>query len=237
MDEKKRVLVIEDEADLREGLKHNLEIDGFDVDLAGDGRSGLDCAGRKPHDLVLLDLMLPDMDGLDVLRQLRERGDHAAVIILSARGQDHDKVAGLEYGADDYITKPFGLAELTARIRAVLRRTSGKPEAKGRRRELYDFGDLKVDFRRFTVHNGEVESQLSRYEADILRMLIDRIGEVVTRRDLLTEVWGYVHLPTTRTVDNHIARLRKKVEIDVEHPKHVITVHGLGYRFDGDAVA
>ncbi len=234
MEPNPKILVIEDESDLREGLRHNLEIDGFEVATAADGGEGLRLAESGEHALVILDLMLPDMDGLDVLRQMRSRGDRAAIIILSARGQDHDKVAGLEYGADDYITKPFGLAELTARIRAVLRRTSEAAAASTKQRETFDFGSLKVDFRRFTVDNGQEESQLSRYEADILRMLIDRRGEVVTRRDLLTEVWGYVHLPTTRTVDNHIARLRKKVEIDVENPKHVVTVHGLGYRFDGE---
>lgn len=234
MEAKQKILVIEDEADLREGLRHNLEIDGFDVTLAATGQEGLQNSENGEHALVLLDLMLPDMDGFEVLRAMRTRGDRAAVIILSARSQDHDKVAGLEYGADDYITKPFGLAELTARIRAVLRRTESSDAPVDDQRETFDFGTLKVDFRRFTVNNGERESQLSRYEADILRMLISRRGEVVTRRDLLTEVWGYVHLPTTRTVDNHIARLRKKVEVDVENPIHVVTVHGLGYRFDGE---
>jgi DNA-binding response OmpR family regulator len=235
MDEPQTILVIEDEKDLRDGLRHNLEIDGFTVIAAGTGGEGLALAEKRAHHLVLLDLMLPDIDGIEVLRQLRGRGDRAAIIILSARGQDHDKVAGLEYGADDYITKPFGLAELGARIRAVLRRTASAQE-RSSKRETWNFGTLKVDFRRFTVHNGLTESQLSRFEADILRMLIDHRGEVVTRRDLLTEVWGYVHLPTTRTIDNHIARLRKKVEKDVEQPLHVLTVHGLGYRFEGDPV-
>lgn len=233
MTDKMKILVIEDEADLREGLRHNLEIDGFHVVAAGTGKEGLELAGTADPDLVLLDLMLPDTDGIDVLRQLREQGNRAAVIILSAKGQDHDKVMGLEYGADDYITKPFGLAELAARIRAVLRRTTDTgPRAE--ERETFDFGLLKVDFKRFSVTHDGTESQLSRYEADILRMLIRKRGEVVTRKDLLTEVWGYVHLPTTRTVDNHIARLRKKVEADVENPKFVVTVHGLGYRFDGE---
>jgi DNA-binding response OmpR family regulator len=229
--QKPRILIVEDESDLREGLRHNLELDGFQVALAATGREGLRTAQAGGFDLILLDLMLPELDGLEVLRRLRDAGDRTAVIVLTARGQDHEKVAGLEYGADDYVTKPFGIAELTARIRAVLRRTT---EERDDIREIYDFGDLKVDFRRFTVTRDANEHQLSRYEAEILRMLIAHRGEVVTRRDLLTKVWGYVHLPTTRTVDNHIARLRKKVEIDVENPVHVVTVHGLGYRFDAE---
>jgi len=223
------ILVIEDEPDLREGLKHNLELEGYLVDTAGDGREGLRKAGGTQPSLILLDLMLPGVPGLEVLRQLRDDGNATPIIIVSAKGQDRDKVAGLELGADDYITKPFGLAELSARIRAVLRRTLVKPPAAG---AVLRFPDLVVDFRRFTVTRDDIEHQLSRFEAEILRMLIDHRGEVVSRQDLLRKVWGYVHLPTTRTVDNHIARLRKKVERDVDRPLHVVTVHGLGYRFE-----
>jgi len=225
------ILVIEDEPDLREGLKHNLEMDGFSVSTAADGIDGLEMARNGQFALILLDLMLPKLSGLDMLQRLREDGRTTPVIILSAKGQDRDKVAGLEYGADDYVTKPFGLAELTARIRAVLRRAKESQPAVD---DVYEFTDLKVDFRRYTAVRDGQEHQLSRYEAEILRMLIAHRGEVVTRRDLLTKVWGYVHLPTTRTVDNHIARLRKKVERDVENPTHVITVHGIGYRFEGE---
>jgi DNA-binding response OmpR family regulator len=229
-----RILVIEDETDLREGLQHNLEHEGYAVDTAADGREGLRKALTGDHSLILLDLMLPGLDGLEVLRRLRSEGRPTAVIVLSARGQDRDKVAGLELGADDYLTKPFGLAELTARIRAVMRRSQAKLASQG---AVMNFRGLTVDFRRFTViRNGE-EHQLSRYEAEILRALIDRRGEVVSRQDLLRHVWGYVHLPTTRTVDNHIARLRKKVEDDVENPRHVVTVHGLGYRFESEPEA
>jgi DNA-binding response OmpR family regulator len=229
------ILVIEDEADLREGLKHNLELEGFAVHCAGDGKEGLRLARAGDLDLILLDLMLPGMPGLEVLRELRQNGKATPVIIVSAKGQDRDKVHGLELGADDYITKPFGIQELTARVRAVLRRSQGLASDAPRGDStgaVYDFGELRVDFKRFTVTRSQKEHQLSRYEAEILRMLIDHRGEVVSRQDLLRKVWGYVHLPTTRTVDNHIARLRKKVEIDVENPEHVITVHGLGYRFE-----
>lgn len=227
------ILVIEDEPDLREGLKHNLELEGFAVDTAADGKEGLRKATEGTPSLILLDLMLPGIPGLEVLQKLRDAGKAVPVIIVSAKGQDRDKVAGLEIGADDYITKPFGLAELSARIRAVLRRTQGGTPGLG----VLNFPDLIVDFRRFTVTMGNDEQQLSRFESEILRMLIECRGEVVTRQDLLRKVWGYVHLPTTRTVDNHIARLRKKIERDVDNPKHVVTVHGIGYRFESQLVS
>jgi DNA-binding response OmpR family regulator len=230
------ILVIEDEPDLRNGLQHNLELEGFKVLTAADGREGLRRAKEGQASLVLLDLMLPGMPGLEVLRHLRETGREIPVIILSAKGQDRDKVQGLELGADDYLTKPFGLSELLARIRAVLRRTqTGAKAGVGERQPIggvMKFPELVVDWRRFTITRDGEETQLSRYEAEILRMLIEHRGEVVSRQDLLRKVWGYVHLPTTRTVDNHIARLRKKLERDVENPVHVVTVHGLGYRFE-----
>ncbi len=230
------ILLIEDEPDLRAGLQHNLELEGFHVDVAGDGKVGLRKALQDEPALILLDLMLPGLPGIEVLRQLRKAGHATPVIIVSAKGQDRDKVAGLELGADDYITKPFALTELTARIRAVLRRSQTRAApvaaASGDGAPVLRFPGLVVDFKRFTVTRDGEEMQLSRYEAEILRMLIQRRGEVVSRQDLLREVWGYVHLPTTRTVDNHIARLRKKLERDVDAPIHVVTVHGLGYRFE-----
>jgi DNA-binding response OmpR family regulator len=226
------ILVIEDEPDLREGLKHNLELEGYTVDTAADGKEGLRKATDGTPTLILLDLMLPGIPGVELLRQLRLAGKATPVIIVSAKGQDRDKVAGLELGADDYITKPFGLAELAARIRAVLRRTQGSSTGLG----VMQFPALTVDFRRFTVTKEGEEHQLSRFESEILRMLIEHRGEVVTRQELLRKVWGYVHLPTTRTVDNHIARLRKKIEHDVDNPVHVITVHGIGYRFESKPV-
>jgi len=226
-----RILLIEDEADIRAGLRLNLEHEGHEVHEAGDGRTGLELARTIQPSLILLDLMLPGMQGLDVLRELRKAGNVTPVIIVSARGQDRDKVTGLELGADDYITKPFGLEELSARIRAVLRRSQGKQPVMGK---VMRFKGLTIDFTRFTAVRDGVEHQLSRYESEILRMLIEHRGEVVSRQDLLRNVWGYVHLPTTRTVDNHIARLRKKLEKDVDNPVHVVTVHGLGYRFDSE---
>jgi DNA-binding response OmpR family regulator len=232
--ETESILIIEDEQDLREGLRHNLELDGYKVDTAATGTEGLKKATSETYSLLLLDLMLPGVQGLDLLKRLRDAGNRTPVIILSARGQDTDKVSGLEIGADDYVTKPFGLAELTARVRAVLRRA--RPEST-EEREVYCFPNLKVDFKRYTVTRDDTEHQLSAYEAGILRLLIQRRGEVVTRGDLLTKVWGYVHLPTTRTVDNHIARLRKKVEDNADNPVHVVTVHGIGYRFESELVS
>jgi len=231
--EPESILIVEDEPDLRAGLKHNLELDGYEVDVAATGIEGRDKAIGNDFSLIILDLMLPGISGLEVLRELREHGTTTPVIILSAKGQDQDKVSGLELGADDYVTKPFGLAELTARIRAVLRRTGGDDLQTA---DLYEFVNLTVDFRRFSITRDHEEFQLSRYEAEILRMLIAHRGEVVTRNDLLRKVWGYVHLPTTRTVDNHIARLRKKVEASPDQPNHVITVHGIGYRFEAEPV-
>src|SRR5882672_9344783 len=175
------ILVIEDEPDLREGLKHNLELEGYVVDTAGDGREGLRKAGGTQPSLILLDLMLPGLPGLEVLRQLRDDGNATPIIIVSAKGQDRDKIAGLELGADDYITKPFGLAELAARIRAVLRRTQGSGTGLG----VMHFPALTVDFRRFTVTKEGDEFQLSRFESEILRMLIEHRGDVVTRQELL----------------------------------------------------
>jgi len=244
-----RILVIEDEPDLRAGLQHNLELEGCQVEVAGDGPTGLRKAQQGNHHLILLDLMLPGMPGVEVLRTLRKEGRTTPVIIVSAKGMDRDKVAGLELGADDYVTKPFGLTELLARMRAVLRRTNpskastpaptssaAAAPAAPAAGPVLRYPNLTVDFKRFTVLRDGEEQQLSRFEAEILRMLIDRAGEVVTRQDLLRQVWGYVHLPTTRTVDNHIARLRKKVERDVDAPIHVITVHGIGYRFDSQRI-
>jgi DNA-binding response OmpR family regulator len=223
---------------MRAGLQHNLQIEGYKVETAADGNEGLRKAREGKAALILLDLMLPGMTGLEILRHLRETGRQTPVIIVSAKGQDREKVQGLELGADDYLTKPFGLSELTARIRAVLRRTQAGAGARAGAGDrpavagVMRFPDLVVDWRRFSIVRDGTEIQLSRYEAEILRLLVERRGEVVSRQDLLRKVWGYVHLPTTRTVDNHIARLRKKLERDVEHPVHVVTVHGLGYRFE-----
>ena len=213
---------------------YNLEAEGYEVVVAPDGDKGLRHARSGHFDLLLVDVMLPEKSGFEIVKRLRADGNGTPVIFLTARGAEADKITGFKLGADDYVTKPFGLAELMARIRAVLRRTS-PDEVNGE--QVHEFPGLIVDFKRFTVVRNATEYQLSRYEAEILKMLIKHQGEVVTRNDLLRTVWGYVHLPTTRTVDNHIARLRKKVEDTPDQPTRVITVHGIGYRFEprGDA--
>jgi len=222
------ILVVDDEKDMAEGLKYNLELEGYRVDVANDGPSALAHLADAEVSLILLDVMMPGMNGLKVLETLREDGNRTPVIILTAKSQQEDKVTGLEIGADDYVTKPFGVSELLARIRAVLRRAKPDEEPAA---EVFKFGALTVDFRRFVVCRGDQEFPLSRFESEILRYLIAHRDEVVTRRELLTKVWGYVNLPTTRTVDNHIARLRKKVEESPDEPRYIRTVHGIGYRF------
>ena len=222
------ILVVDDETDMVEGLRFNLEHEGYRVEVAYNGEAALAIARDQQISLILLDVMMPGLNGLKVLETLRDEGDRTPIIILTARSQPEDKVVGLEIGADDYMTKPFGIPELMARIRAVLRRTKPDQEPVA---EVFHFEGLTIDFRRYVVARDAVEYALSRFESEILRYLVAHRDEVVTRRNLLTEVWGYVNLPTTRTVDNHIARLRKKVEEVPEEPKFILTVHGIGYRF------
>ncbi len=224
------VLIVDDEKELAEGLRYNLEIEGYRPEVAHDGRAALDRLARGGVDLVLLDVMMPEFGGFQVLDQMRKDGNRTPVILLTAKGQEEDKVLGLELGADDYVTKPFGLAELLARVKAVLRRYQPVPAVDTTPPE-HDFGELKVDFKRYVVVRDGLEFPLSKFESEILRYLIAHAGEVVTRGQLLTEVWGYKNVPATRTVDNHIARLRKKVERTPEKPRWILTVHGIGYRF------
>lgn len=231
-----RILVVEDQKDIADLIAMHVRDLGHRVDCVHDGNAGLKAAQSGDYSMVVLDVMLPGRDGLDVVKTLRMERNATPVLMLTARSTEIDRVLGLELGADDYLTKPFGLSELLARIRAVLRRTQvGAKAGVGDKQSVggvMKFPDLVVDWRRFTILRDGTEQQLSRYEAEILRMLVERRGEVVSRQDLLRKVWGYVHLPTTRTVDNHIARLRKKLERDVDKPIHVVTVHGLGYRFE-----
>lgn len=223
-----KLLVVDDEIELAEGLRFNLEHEGYEVELRSDGEGALERIRAGGITLVLLDVMMPGKNGLQVLEELRDEGDRTPIILLTAKSQPEDKVKGLELGADDYVTKPFGLPELMARMRAVLRRVQPDVEPAA---ELFHFEGLTVDFRRYVVVRGEEEFRLSRFESEILRYLLAHRDEVVTRRDLLTKVWGYTNLPTTRTVDNHIARLRKKVEVQPDTPRFIQTIHGIGYRF------
>lgn len=225
---KKRILIIEDERDLVAGLKLNLEADGYEVDGAYDGEDGLRKALTGEPDLMILDLMLPGLGGLDVCRELRRNNVRLPILMLTAKGEEVDKIVGLEMGADDYLTKPFSVRELLARIKALLRRTAGDEKSIS---GLYRFGDVEVDFAHFTVNRGGREFDLTALEVDVLRYLIAHRGEVVSREALLEKVWGYEKFPTTRTIDNHILKLRKKIENDPSRPRHIFSIYGEGYRF------
>jgi len=221
-----KILVVEDEPDLLMGLKDNLEYDGYKVVTAGDGLAALGAIQREAPDLMVLDLMLPKLDGFEVCRRLRGRQVDIPIIILTAKSQETDKLLGLELGADDYITKPFSLRELSARIKAVLRR-----RAPADKLHSYKVAGVRVDFRKSLAQRGEETIELTHYELEILRLLILNKEQPVSRERVLNEVWGYQSLPATRTVDNHIVRLRQKLEEDPKNPQHILTVHGMGYKF------
>jgi two-component system alkaline phosphatase synthesis response regulator PhoP len=221
--------VIDDEPQMLLGLRDNLELEGYDVLTATDGEQGLSQALASRPDLVILDLMLPRKSGLDVCRELRARSNATPVIMLTARSQETDKVLGLELGADDYLTKPFSIAELLARVRAVLRRTSGTVSEPAQS----TIGDLEVNFETHQAYRGPSRIILTSREFDLLRYFVARRGEVVTRDQILSDVWGYEEAPTTRTIDNFVAKLRQKIEREPHQPEHLITVHGVGYKFVG----
>jgi len=222
-----KVLVIEDDAAILRGLADNLTHEGYEVFMATTGEVGYEIQKTQKPDLIILDLMLPRMSGLELCRKLRNEGVQTHILMLTARSEESDRVIGLDLGADDYVTKPFSLRELMARVRALLRRAS--PSA-GLPDELR-FGDVEVDFLRYiALRNGE-PVEMTRKEFATLRLLVSKAGEVVTRDELLNEVWGYESYPISRTVDNHIAGLRAKLEADPAHPVHIRTVHGVGYKF------
>jgi len=223
-----RILIVDDEPEMVRGLEDNLRFEGYETLSAGDGKSGLDLALSAAPDLVLLDVMMPGMSGWDVCRALRERRIEVPVIMLTARGEEVDRVKGLELGADDYVTKPFGLRELLARIRAVLRRPGPRQKV-----QEFAFGDVRVHMRARQAFKAGREIKLTRKEFELLRFFVEHRGEIVTRDQLLDEVWGYDQYPTTRTVDTHVLRLRQKFEDDPERPQFIVTAHGQGYRFQG----
>jgi DNA-binding response OmpR family regulator len=221
-----RILVVEDNPDLAFGLRNNLEIEGYEVEVAQDGSAGLARVLAARPDLVILDLMLPGLDGFRVLRTLRAEGLAMPVLILTARGEEADKVRGLKLGADDYVTKPFGLLELLARVEALLRRRSGG----GERHPPDRFGAVEVDRAARTVTRGGVPVELAPKEYALLLALLDRDGAVASRLDLMRQVWGYADAIVSRTVDTHIAELRRKLEADPAHPAHILTARKVGYR-------
>ncbi|MCU0420822.1 MAG: response regulator transcription factor [Cyclobacteriaceae bacterium] len=223
----KRILLIEDEPAMQMGLKDNLELEGYQVDVAGDGERGLAKIKANPVDLILLDVMLPKLSGFDVCKSARAAGIATPIVLLTARGEEIDKVLGLELGADDYITKPFGVRELLARIKAILRRSAGIPT---KELQLTSIGRLQLDFAAFVARENETEVRLSHKEFEILAFLYQNKNQVVSRYDLLEKVWGYDEQPTTRTVDNFMVRLRQKIETNPNQPKVILTVHGTGYK-------
>jgi DNA-binding response OmpR family regulator len=222
-----KILIVEDEPNMVSGLRDNFEFEGYEVITAGDGVSGLDRALRESPDLVLLDVMMPRMSGLDVCKQLKAKRPGVPVIMLTARGQEVDKVVGLELGADDYVTKPFSIRELLARVKAVLRR-SGTPKQE---QEQYAFGDVEVNLRSCQVARKGKALEVSSKEFELLKYFLCHAGEALSRDRLLEDVWGYDRFPSTRTVDAHIVRLRQKLEPKPDEPRFILTIHGTGYKF------
>jgi two-component system, OmpR family, alkaline phosphatase synthesis response regulator PhoP len=223
------ILVVEDEQDLRMTLSDRLESEGFAVECAGDGLEGYNKATAGSFDLIILDVMLPRRNGFDVCRDIRQAGLDIPVLMLTARGQTVDKVLGLKIGADDYVTKPFEMLELMARVEALLRRSPSRPGA----RNVHQYGALRVDLRGTEVSRDGHIVNLSAREFQLLKYLVEHAGKTISRDELLREVWGYSTETFTRTVDVHIASLRQKLEEDAKQPHLIVTVQGLGYKFAG----
>jgi two-component system alkaline phosphatase synthesis response regulator PhoP len=222
-----KLLLVEDEPGLVMTLTDRLLAEGYEVDSVGEASAALERASAGGFDAILLDVMLPGGNGFDVCRTLRQRGVRTPILMLTARGQVVDRVVGLKLGADDYLVKPFEMSELLARIEALLRRApSAAASADGRR-----FGDVTIDFRRAEVTKAGQRVELSAREFKLLRYFVEHSGAALSRDELLNEVWGYNSMPTTRTVDVHVAWLRQKLETNPRHPEHLLTVHGLGYKF------
>jgi DNA-binding response OmpR family regulator len=225
----KKILIIEDELNMVNGLKDNLEFEGYEVDTATEGRTGLQKILKQKYDLVLLDIMLPEVSGLDICKTARKEGINTPVILLTAKGEEIDKVLGLEFGADDYITKPFSLRELLARIKAILRRSPAEKEANSDT-EYVPIGKIKVNFKTYVALDASGEVKMSHKEFEVLHYLHRKAGQIIQRDDLIYDVWGIEIDISTRTVDNFILKLRQKIEVDPNNPKIILTVHGMGYK-------
>lgn len=223
-----RILVIEDEPDMLTILRDNLEFEGYQVAMARTGEEGVTLAMQDPPDVVLLDVMLPGMSGYDVCRKLRGHGFTSPVILVTARNSEVDRIAGLDLGADDHIGKPFNIGEVLARVRVQLRRARGEGPPLC---DEFRFGNILVDLRRQTVKRGGKRIDMSSREFQLLSYFILHRGELVTRNQLLTDVWGYSHIPITRPIDNFVSKLRSKLEPEPQHPRYILTVYGTGYRF------
>ena len=225
-----KILIVDDQEELLRGLAVNFRREGYAVLTATSGETALGLASREAPDVIVLDVMMPGMNGLDVCRELRRRGIETPIIMLTARGEEIDRVVGLEVGADDYLTKPFSLRELLARVRARLRR---RPQAPTRTLGRYRLGEVEIDFERLRAERRGRALEMSAKEFDLLGLLVRRRGEVLTRDEILRQVWGYDDPPATRTVDTHILKLRQKIEDDPGNPAYILTVYGEGYRFVG----
>jgi len=223
----KKILIIEDDPAIRTGLKETFTTEGYNVSDAETGTKGFELAGKHDFDLIVLDLILPGKDGIEICKDLRSDGVKTPIIMVTSRKEEIDKILGLEIGADDYVTKPFSIRELLARVKALIRRSTYEP---GDIEEVA-FANLKIDFKKQEMLKGEHPVRLSATEYRILHYFIDHEGEVISRDKFLDEVWGYDSYPTTRTVDNYILSLRKKIEDDPAKPKHLLTIHKVGYKF------
>jgi DNA-binding response OmpR family regulator len=227
MDETKPLIaIIDDDHGVARSVQLNLELEGFRVMIAGDGEAGIALVHAESPDVIVLDVMMPKKDGLQTCKDLRNSGISTPLILLTARCEEVDKVLGLDLGADDFLAKPFGMRELVARVKALLRRSQSSAQV-----DKVNFSNVVVDFKAYKAERNEHPLELSAREYRLLRYLVAKRGSVVTRDELLDEVWGYNSYPSTRTVDNHIARLRQKIEENVEAPRHILTVHGVGYKF------
>lgn len=223
-----KILIVDDEQNMRTGLKDNLEFEGYEVDTANDGVQGLKKILDNNYNLIILDVMMPKKSGFDVCKESRNAGITTPIILLTAKGEEIDKVVGLEIGADDYVTKPFSLRELLARVKAILRR--GENLVMSESDHEVKIGKLEINFNGYKATFKNKDIQMSHKEFEILHYLWKHRNSTISRDDLLTEIWGYDETPTTRTVDNFILKLRQKVEVDSNHPQIIITVHGIGYK-------
>jgi two-component system alkaline phosphatase synthesis response regulator PhoP len=223
-----RILLVEDEVNLRRTVTDLLKSDGYTVETSGDGMEAQNLAMSQVYDLIILDIMLPSRNGFDICRHLRKNGVNTPILMLTARSELTNKVQGLKAGGDDYLTKPFEIPELQARVEALLRRSTGGPRAEIK---SYEFDDIQIDFSNARVMKNGKTITLGERECRLLRYLVERRGMVLSRDELLQDVWGYKSIPLTRTVDVHIAWLRQKIEDDPKNPQYIVTVHGQGYRF------
>ena len=221
-----RILIIEDEKEISRGLRDILEFEGYEVDEAANGKEGLQAVLRREPDCIILDIMLPDLSGYKVCEEIRRQKLRAPILMLTAKAQDYDKIRGFEVGADDYLTKPFSVGELLARVMALLRRS-------GRYAQEFDvvrIGASQIDVKHFTVRRNHKEHSMSHYEVELFKLLYANVDRPVTRDEILDKVWGTENYPSNRTVDNFIVKLRKKIEDDYKNPKHILTIYGVGYK-------